>query len=217
MLNSRLLISRTFTNPDSAKALKNMTIFYETAFRAYEYGLYEDDAHRKIRDACIILVALLATAGFPEEGCPIFKFKKTFQGGLRRKYKSRSKALRALAHSTMAGDIDEYHQRLFKCKVDGFEIASPFSRMDENEKAILREDLLKEQEEISKSCSRGKITQRLPNRLVSTQGKCANCKKGSQDLQECPCLMVKYCCKRCQVAHWPTHKRRCPTRKKDLE
>ena len=45
---------------------------------------------------------------------------------------------------------------------------------------------------------------------------CANCGKGEEssiDLKSCAaCKLVKYCCRDCQIAHRPQHKKECKKR-----
>jgi hypothetical protein len=43
--------------------------------------------------------------------------------------------------------------------------------------------------------------------IVSLQVPCMSCGRSSS--KKCPCTMVMYCSKECQVAHWPTHKTSC--------
>jgi len=49
---------------------------------------------------------------------------------------------------------------------------------------------------------------------------CANCGKGEEstsDLKKCAaCLSVKYCCRDCQIAHRPQHKKECKRRAAEL-
>ena len=43
--------------------------------------------------------------------------------------------------------------------------------------------------------------------ILSLQVPCMSCGRSSS--KKCPCTMVMYCSKECQVAHWPTHKTSC--------
>ena len=49
---------------------------------------------------------------------------------------------------------------------------------------------------------------------------CANCGKGEEcsgDLKSCAaCKLVKYCCRDCQIAHRPQHKKECKKRAAEL-
>ena len=47
--------------------------------------------------------------------------------------------------------------------------------------------------------------------LVENPKLCAKC--GAPDSSaKCPCKQVQYCCKECQVADWPFHKKVCRAR-----
>jgi len=55
---------------------------------------------------------------------------------------------------------------------------------------------------------------------VNDTSLCANCGKGEEEgskLKTCPaCKMVKYCNRKCQIAHRPQHKKECRKRKAEL-
>jgi len=39
---------------------------------------------------------------------------------------------------------------------------------------------------------------------------CAICEKWHQNMMQCPCKTVYYCCRSCQKKHWKKHKLECP-------
>jgi hypothetical protein len=47
--------------------------------------------------------------------------------------------------------------------------------------------------------------------LVENPKLCAKC-GASDSSAKCPCKQVQYCCKECQVADWPSHKKVCRAR-----
>merc|ERR1712113_1120483 len=43
---------------------------------------------------------------------------------------------------------------------------------------------------------------------------CSLCGKWTASMNQCPCMQVYYCSRRCQKAEWKTHKTVCPEAKK---
>jgi tetratricopeptide (TPR) repeat protein len=191
--------------------LSNMMIFYETAHRAVISGLRVDEAHRKMQNACFLLVGLLSIAGFngQQAGCTLFEEKRRYQDLLKPQYKSPKMAMRAVVAATMAPNIDEYHKLLFSYQPHNsisVQLLDPTANLEE-----MQTEFLEYQEARSKSSSRDHTTQ-LNNETELWI--CTSCRKLSQDMKFCPCHTVRYCSKDCQVSHWKIHSKVCPNRKK---
>jgi len=196
---------------DSFTNISNMMIFYEIAHRAVGQGIQVDDAHKKMQKACYILVGLLSIAGFngKKAGCTLFKTSRLYQNLIKPKYKSsRKKALQAIVAATLKPSIDEYHKLLFSYQLDSCSLTTmvnPNVNLDE-----VKTHFVKDEKARAKSGSRDHT--KFDQMLVF--GVCINCNKHTEDIKECPCHTVKYCGKECQVAHWKTHGKICPLRKK---
>ena len=198
-------------NLDSYGNLSNMMIFYEIAHRAVIHGLRVDEAHKKMQNACFLLVGLLSIAGFDgqQAGCTLFEEKRMYQDFLKPQYKSPKTAMRAVVAATMAPNIDEYHKLLFSYQPHNsisMQIMDPTANLEEKQT-----EFLEDQETRSKSSSRDH-TSHLNN--MTELGMCTSCSKLSQDMKFCPCHKVKYCSTDCQASHWKIHKKVCPNRKK---
>ena len=136
--------------------LQNMLVFYEIAHRSVVCGFRDDEAHKRMQLANIILVALLYTAGYRKPGNTMFsdeKMAQKWQDELKPQYKDNAgEALNAVVHATMASSIDEYHQRLANCMLsDVYEFVSDHSQ---EEKSEMLEEFLADQKEKSKESSR---------------------------------------------------------------
>jgi tetratricopeptide (TPR) repeat protein len=189
--------------------LENMMIFYDIVHNAVNIGLRTDAAHRKMQQSCHLMVGLLSIAGFSSRGCTLFAEKDLYQELLKPEFRSREKAKQAIVNATMATSIDEYHKLLFS-----YQIGTSFyyNYIEPSLKKGLRADLIKEQKINSKKTAR----ELQPADGIEARNFvfCTNCGTSSQDMKQCPCGVVTYCSKECQVAHWKQiHKTICTARK----
>lgn len=198
--------------------LANTMIFYEIAHRAVLSGLKTDDAHIAMQYANHQLIGLLSIAGYNHGGNTLFDtphFVYQSQSLLKPEYKTKDRALQAIAHATMAPTIKEYHDRLFNCVIyDGINFENLNTPAQQ---AKMRADLLKDQAKKSKDASREAAHDTTNNRSWKYED-CDGCRKSykPEKLKECSCHTVKYCSVECQRSHWKQiHKMICPLKQKE--
>jgi len=94
-----------------------MMIFYQVVHQAVQSRLVNDEQHRNIETACLLLVGLLSIAGYRGNGgCILFhEDYPIFQGYLKEDYKMPNKAMQAIVAAFSTPNITEYQKVLFAC------------------------------------------------------------------------------------------------------
>lgn len=185
--------------------LQNIVFLYDIVHRAVNSGFRTDESHKMMQQTCFVLFALLSVAGYESTECTLFQEQAvSFQAALKQKYKSPRAAFRVVVSATATPTIEEYHRVLFGARKENVVLMA----MPDINQYAAQQELVRNQKRTAKSSARE--TQKSTTGSPAIE-RCDNCwEYAGVKLQQCPCHLVRYCSKKCQVAHFPYHKKHCP-------
>ena len=193
---------------DPSILLMHMMGMYSEVNQALAAGLYNDEAHKKLEEACVVLAGLLTWAGCMSPNYPHFEQSHMVKQALKLQYKQKQAAFNAVFRDAfMAPNVTEYHNRLKNCLILGL-VYEPIVWRDGSD---AKEKFVKKQKELNKQCARRWIRDKSGMEIFLQF--CAGCSiaenEQSLKMKQCPCKMVYYCSEACQRNHWPIHKISC--------
>ena len=168
----------------------------------YEHWLHQDIGNNEINSLLIGFSALLFSAGYTMQCIKMWGQQR--RKILKNKFLVKSNALNHVNHiMTFNSDsVQEFRSAIFTCM-----------KQNRNFKAgILIPDSRSEKEKKALDKNAAKKTLRMYNEAVTV--KCDNCGIMGAEFKQCPCLLVAYCGRDCQLKQWSTHKKVCPIARK---
>jgi len=203
----RQFVNAIYRSSDDISTLRD-GLFSHMVF-AYNY-LSESSSNKESEHMFVTLSALIYAAGFEspqgEDQSPttpyIQKFGRHRPRILKKKFLSRSKAMKRLQDASKSSNVQDFRASILFCKDQTCNVKV---------EPIIIPNFLNIKSEI-KQFSKHEL--RKTNRVEeSVRIPCGQCEEHCVERKQCPCEMVSYCSKDCQIAHWKIHKKDCTHRK----